>query len=174
MMMAGKPQYRPVDGADFDFLWALHREVYQAHVTEIWGWDDAEQKRRFRVAFADHETDRRMIEINGQAIGELELEHRADVLFVANIKIAPEMQNRGIGCEIFQDLKQVATARHECIELLVFRINKRAFNFYREQGFEELAQTATHRRLRWTARPRPNVAGSELVPESPSSMAACA
>ncbi|MEE2756151.1 MAG: GNAT family N-acetyltransferase [Myxococcota bacterium] len=173
-MVAKKLNYRPVYIGDFDFLWQLHRQVYHAHVNAIWGWDELEQKRRFEESFADHEADRRIIEVNGEAVGELELEHRADVLFVANIKIQPEMQNQGIGREIFQQLKRVATDRRECIELFVFRNNRRALNFYREQGFEEFGQTASHRRLRWTAVPGPSVMPDERVSGSPCILSACA
>ena len=156
-MIAEQAHFRPVTRSDFDFLWALNREVYKAHVDAIWGWNETEQKQSFTEAFLQSDTDRRVIEIAGWAVGELELEHRADVLFVANVKIKPEMQSRGIGREIFGHLKSVATMRNATIELLVFRTNFRAMSFYRQQGFEEVGQTGTHRRFRWALAPKVDV-----------------
>jgi ribosomal protein S18 acetylase RimI-like enzyme len=131
--------------ADYDFLYALHEATMRPTVSQIWGWDDARQSALFRERF-DPAT-RQVIVIDGRDVGVLEVEERPVEVFLANIEIAPEQQNRGLGAAIITDILHDAHARRLPVTLQVNRVNPARW-LYERLGFVETGRTETHYLMR--------------------------
>lgn len=136
---------RPAMDADYEFLYALHEATMKPAVSQIWGWDDARQSALFRERF-DPAT-RQVIVIDGRDVGVLEVEERPVEVFLANIEIAPEQQNRGLGAAIITDILHDAHARRLPVTLQVNRVNH-ARRLYERLGFVETGRTETHYLMR--------------------------
>lgn len=144
---------RPVAAGDFAFLRDLHAATIRDYVDQTWGWDDAAQAARFREAFdtrmrriADGEADPeagQIVVVDGQNAGVLEVERRADGLFIANIAIAPPYQGRGLGATLIRAVLAVAAREGVPTRLRVLRVNP-ARHLYERLGFAICGETLTH------------------------------
>jgi len=83
---------------DRDFLWSLHQDTMREYVEKTWGWNDSWQRRRFSERFDP--AGRQIIEVDGAAIGMLQVDRQSDFIFLKNIQISPSRQRRGIGTRI--------------------------------------------------------------------------
>jgi ribosomal protein S18 acetylase RimI-like enzyme len=136
---------RPAGDADYDFLYALHEATMRPTVSQIWGWDDARQGVMFRERFDP--AARRIIVLDGEAVGVLVVEERPGEVFLANIEIAPEQQGRGLGAAIITEILRDAHARGLPVTLQVNRVNH-ARRLYERLGFVEIGRTETHFQMR--------------------------
>lgn len=136
---------RPASEADYEFLQALHGRTIKPYVVATWGWDDADQARRFRENFDPlHE---QIVVVDGQDTGVLARELSAERLFLANLAIEPTHQGRGLGTEILRNLLAEAAAARVPVELQVLKVNP-ARRLYERLGFTVFAETTTHYRMR--------------------------
>src|SRR5262245_49040262 len=108
-------------------------------------WDEAEQ----RTMFADRwpET-RQVIERRGEIAGFLDLEYRADQIYVGNIELRAEAQGGRLGTAILRDIQEQARLQSLSVALQVLRVNP-ARGLYARLGFEISGETETHYQMVW-------------------------
>lgn len=129
---------RPAAETDREFLRRLHHDCFRPWVEPIWGWDEADQDRRFSDAFT---TDgRSIVELHGRAIGTIRTTHGQGALFIADIAIAPEHQGRGIGARLLRGVLAEADRGGLPVRLQVLRTNP-ARRLYERHGFTVEAVT---------------------------------
>ncbi len=92
--------------ADYEWLRWLHHATMQESVERIWGWDQARQDAYFREHFDP--SGRQIVQIEGQDVGVIALEHRPGEVFLADIQIAPGYQGKGIGTALINGIQQQA------------------------------------------------------------------
>lgn len=140
---------------DFEPLFACHEQAFCAHIVQLWGWDDAWQRRDFARLFAALSP--LIVESGGTACGYLQVQQRAEALHLVNIALRPEARGQGIGGQLMSRLMRDARAQELDVTLAVFRTNRRAGAFYSRLGFMVEHTTTTHEHRRWsfaTALPR--------------------
>jgi ribosomal protein S18 acetylase RimI-like enzyme len=139
---------RPATEADFRWLWELKRATMRGYVEQTWGaWDDHAQEDFFRSTYASDTI--QVVEVGARAAGLLHVEHHADAIFLANIQIAPEFQNRGLGTAVIVALLEVAGRLRRPVRLQVLKVNTAAQRLYTRLGFDCTAETSTHQIMRW-------------------------
>jgi SAM-dependent methyltransferase len=123
---------RPAAKADREFLRRLHHACHRPWVEPIWGWDEADQDRRFTRAFTIE--GRSIVELHGRAIGTIRTTRDQGALFIADIAVAPEHQGRGIGARLLRGLLAEADRTGMPVRLQVLRTNP-ARRLYERHGF---------------------------------------
>jgi ribosomal protein S18 acetylase RimI-like enzyme len=134
---------RSITERDYAWLWALKRQTMRAYVEEMWGdWDEELQENFFRKNFSPETM--RAIVIEGRDAGLLHVEYHADEIFLANIQIAPEFQNHGVGAAVVRGIVADAQQRRLPVRLQVLKSNSRARRLYERLGFKLIDETASH------------------------------
>lgn len=89
---------------DFDFLFNLKKENFKCYVDKIWGWNDEEQKKKLRQDLNEHLSHKRIIISNNELVGvyAVHITENGD-LFINEISILKEYQNKGIGRRILEE-----------------------------------------------------------------------
>ena len=134
----------------------LHELSYREHVEQVWGWDDHQQAEFFERRFQPERLE--IIEIAGEEVGVLDVESRADELFLADVEIHPAWRGSGIGSAIVRSLQERARAADQPLALQVLHVNTRARSLYERLGFQEVWRDEIRARLRW--RPPEDVASA--------------
>jgi ribosomal protein S18 acetylase RimI-like enzyme/ubiquinone/menaquinone biosynthesis C-methylase UbiE len=129
---------RPAADADREFLRNLHHVCYRPWVEPIWGWDEADQDRRFAAAFSTE--GRSIVEQEGRPIGTIRIAQRQDAVVIADIAVLPEHQGRGIGSRLLRGVLAEADRHSRPVRLQVLRTNP-ARRLYERQGFGVEAET---------------------------------
>ncbi|MBP6506136.1 MAG: GNAT family N-acetyltransferase [Opitutaceae bacterium] len=139
---------RPVGDADTLWLWSLKRTTMKTYVEQTWGkWDDDVQAERFRKNFKPDDV--QIIIIDGHDAGLLHVERGDIEIFLVNIQISPEFQNRGLGTEVMRALLAEARTCQLPLRLQVLKVNP-ARNLYERIGFTVAGETDTHYQMRWS------------------------
>jgi ribosomal protein S18 acetylase RimI-like enzyme len=135
--------YRQATLADEEFLYQLHRAAMRRSVEETWGaWDEGWQRSTFREYF--HPETLRVIQLDGQDVGVLWVETRAEELFVSRLEILPVYQRRGIGTAVMLELAEEAARLGKPVALKVLKANRGARDLYQRLGFGVTGETDTH------------------------------
>ena len=132
---------RPAAEVDFEFLFHLHVAALGPYVTLIWGWDDADQRQRFRRAF--NPSRMRIVHQNGEDIGAIAVECRERELYLASIELLPQHQGKGLGTALLQSVIAQASRENVPVALRVLKINP-ARHLYERLGFATIGETETH------------------------------
>ena len=147
---------RPATADDRDGLFALRCATMRPYVEQTWhAWDATAQRALFEAALAL--TDMQVIVAGGGDAGLLHVERDADGIFLANIQIHPDFQNRGLGTAVIRTLLDEARTRGEPVRLQVLKVNHAACRLYQRLGFAITGETAHHVRLVW--RPEGGIGG---------------
>jgi len=132
--------YRPRENRWRDMnLLAMHD--IRPYVEQLWGWDQADQERRFRENF--DLTRIEIINIDGQDIGYLDVENHDDHVFLAGIYLARQFRRRGVGAELIGDVLSSCRSLRKPLRLRVLRPNP-AQHLYARLGFRQVDVTETH------------------------------
>lgn len=133
---------------DYDFLYALHVATIREAVEATWGrWDEAFQRRWFE----DHwdPGPRRIIVVQGQDVGILQVEWYEDELFLALIEVAPDWQGRGLGSAVIGDVQALAREAGLPLALQVLKGNPKARRLYERLGFVVVEEREERVVMRW-------------------------
>ena len=96
-----KYSFRNCTSEDFDFLFELKKENFKWYVDKIWGWKDDDQKERLQQDLKEHLPHKRIIMVDNKPIGVYAIHMTNDGdLFINEISILAEYQNKGIGRKI--------------------------------------------------------------------------
>lgn len=129
--------FRPATIADLDFLDNLHAVCLKAHVVKAYPW----KPELFRQTFDPEIV--RVILADDLAIGMLQVSESQHELYLGNILISPDYQNRGIGTAVIRKVLQRAETLGLPVRLQVLKQN-RAINLYRRLGFRLVGVTRAH------------------------------
>lgn len=125
---------RQATANDFHFLYRLHAATIREAVEATFGsWDESFQQAHFEEQFQPEV--RQIIVLEGQDVGVLQIEEREEHVFLGLIEVAPEMQNRGLGTRVINDVLAQARARGEAVRLQVLKGNPGARRLYERLGF---------------------------------------
>ena len=141
--MALSPRYelRPAIEADRAFVYHLQVATLKDYVDRTWGWDDTDQAERFERRFDPAAL--RIVVVDGQSVGMIQVERTAAAIRLGNIQIAPQHQGRGLGTAVIGDRLQEARATGRTVWLQVLRANP-ARRLYERLGFRCVGETSTH------------------------------
>ena len=127
---------RPATAADIEFCFDLHRSTFYEYVTEIWGWDDGDQRAIHARTFKPERT--QIVTVNGVDVGRLDIDDGEEEIFLSLIELSPTHQGRGIGSRLIRALLGRAAAEGKPLALNVLEVNHRAYALYRRLGFTEV------------------------------------
>ncbi len=129
---------RPALKSDYDFLYDLHCMVLKEYIMQTWSWDSDWQEAYFADHF--HPEDREIILVDGEPAGVISIEERASEVFLANIGLLTDFQNRGIGSMLIRKVLQSAFSVGKPVTLHVLRVNP-ARRLYERLGFKVVKET---------------------------------
>ncbi len=137
-----KYTFRPCVLDDFDFLFMLKKDNFRRYIEEIWGWNEEEQKNRLKEDLKKHLDHKKIILLDDKPIG-VYVTHFTENgdLFINEISILKEYQNKGIGTNIIS--KQLKENKGTRTILQVFK-NNPAKKLYEKLGFKVYNETETH------------------------------
>ena len=141
------PTLREVTEADYAWLYALKRETMRPYVEAMWGaWEDEFQEDFFRKNFSPETM--RAIVVDRRDAGLLHVERGPEDIFLANIQLFPECQNRGIGTAVVRQLLAEARTRGVPVRLQVLKTNPGARRLYERLGFTVFDENLSHWQMR--------------------------
>lgn len=132
---------------DSEFAYNTKRAAFQMYVEQVYGWDEAEQRRLHTQRFQAQDV--QIISLPDADVGMLAVTVASDCLTVHQLFILPEHQRKGIGCWCMQHLLEEARGSGIPIHLRVMKVNQRALTFYQRLGFKCVGETDTHLLLEW-------------------------
>lgn len=139
-----KYAFRPCTLEDFDFLFELKNQNFKKYLEKNFGWNDEEQKYKLKEDLNLHLEHKKIILLDNKPIG-IYVTHFTDNgdLYINEISILKEYQNKGIGTDIIA--KQLENNKINGIRtiLQVFKDNP-AKKLYERFGFKVYNETKTH------------------------------
>jgi len=140
-------QLRSACSADFGFAWSLYRGLMKSLTVELLGrWNEPGQKRVVELALTQEGTS--IIVIDGSDVGWLQVGESSDAIYLGQLYLAPELQNRGIGTAIVTELRDKARQAGKALTLDVMKNNRARF-FYERLGFQVIGQSEHKLKMRW-------------------------
>lgn len=129
---------------DFDFLFELKKQNFKWYVDKIWGWNDEDQQQRLKQDLEEHLAHKRIILIDNKLAGVyvIHTTENGD-LFINEISILKEYQNKGIGRKILEEQLKENHLKGIRTILQVFKDNP-AKSLYERLGFKVYGETETH------------------------------
>lgn len=127
---------------DKDFAYRVKRAAFKAYVEQVWGWDEATQRKFHDRRFETQ--DFFVIESNGTDVGVLSMSVEPDCVHVHELYVLPEHQGQGVGGESMSIVIEAGNELGLPLRLRVLRVNPRAAAFYRRLGFAITGRTDTH------------------------------
>ncbi len=133
---------------DFDFLFELKKQNFKCYINKESGWDDEEQKQKLRQDLKEHLQHKRIILVDNKMIG-VYVVHTTETgdLYINEISILKEYQNKGIGRKILE--KQLNENKKNRIRtiLKVYKDNP-AKKLYEQLGFRVYGETEMHYKMK--------------------------
>jgi GNAT superfamily N-acetyltransferase len=118
--------------ADVEWLEPFYESVMRPYYVELnLTWDST----KFREYFDPRST--KIIQFDGIEIGMLQVEERADCIYLGDVQIQHEYRNRGIGTSLIRSVIRSASIANKPVRLRVLRGNP-AKNLYLRLGFREV------------------------------------
>ena len=130
--------YRKAGPDDYDFVRRIHHQTIGEYVEDMFGaWDEPNQDERFAGQYKSEET--WIILRRGSEVGWLGKRALPEEIFLTELYIAPEHQNRGIGTRVLRDLIAEARRGDKCVSLGVMK-NNPSRRLYEREGFEVVGE----------------------------------
>jgi len=137
-----KPVLRQATESDSEFAYQVKKRAFKQYIEQTWGWDEAHQRQYHARHFDPSEV--QVITYQGQDAGWLEVRREEEALWIAEIYISPEYQNRGIGSFLIAEALLEARQKGVPAKLGVLKVNTRAKRLYERLGFRVVSETRTH------------------------------
>lgn len=137
---------RSATSDDRNELYKLYASVMKAHITKIWGWDEAWQQNEFEDRFFPDPI--QVATISDRIIAYIHPEMHNGNQHVHMLCVAPEYQRNGIGGALLKGFIRDCSANQQDVTLGVFKINPDARRFYERLGFLVFEEDSTHYRMR--------------------------
>ncbi len=134
---------QPACHSDYDWLYALNQEVYQDLIMLEFGyWDAEEELALFQNAWQSQNIS--LIMVAKERVGMFILEEHDNHLWLAEIQITAQYQNRGIGAKVINQLLAKARLQKMPLRLRVLHANHRAYQLYQRLGFRNIDRAKHH------------------------------
>lgn len=140
MMNAAAITLRPATRKDLDFLDRLYTVAMRPYFEKSNQWNPL----LFRITF--DESVSQVIQYDGRDVGFLKVRHDPGAIFVGDIQLLPEYQNRGIGTHLILGILQEAKRTGAQVWLKVLKGNP-ARRLYERLGFSVSEETECHYRM---------------------------
>jgi ribosomal protein S18 acetylase RimI-like enzyme len=128
---------RQIRENDFIFAWQLYELLMKPLTEELLPWKEGSQKDVIRKAVQDART--RIILVDDEKAGWLQTDEADDHIYISQIYISPDLQGKGIGTLLIQNIIQQAKADGKVLKLSVMK-NNLAKAFYERLGFKVAAE----------------------------------
>ncbi|UCG42945.1 MAG: GNAT family N-acetyltransferase [candidate division WOR-3 bacterium] len=128
--------------ADSEFAFQTKKAALGRYIEQVWGWDEAEQRRFHEDRYARREY--HVIQTSGADVGILVAERLPSHIAVYQLFVLPEHQGKGLGTECMKRILADAAALKLPVRLDVLKVNRQALRFYRGLGFRSVDETETH------------------------------
>ena len=137
---------RDITRDDYEFIYELNKTVNKENVEKVWGaWNEDSQREFLKNRFDLIRM--KIITLDDNDIGVLEVEEKEEELYLEEIQILPEFQGRGLGTQIIRSLILRANKNEKSLGLRVLKINP-AKKLYERLGFSIVGETDTHYMMR--------------------------
>ena len=144
--------FRPATLDDLAYCYLVFADGMREYVERLYGWDEAEQRKKFVSVFQPQEA--RIIRGRiGPAVadvGWVQVETEEDSLHVKELHVARASRNLGLGAWALLQILDEAAAVHKDVRLATFEISD-AVRFYLRLGFARVGQAGEVVRLRHAA-----------------------
>ena len=136
-------QFRFATKDDYDFLYNLMESTMKAYYIETYGsWDEEVERNFFDESF--NSIKYQILISEGQDIGCLAITKNDTDIYINEIQILLQYQNKGIGKMIFDLIINDSKRLKIPINLEVLKVNKKAQMFYDRMGFIKSGDTDSH------------------------------
>ena len=133
-------QIRTARDYDLETLNILYTENMKSRVEEIYPWNET----LFRRNFVSQEY--QVIQRQQKPIGFFKIVASATDIYLAEIQIANQYQNKGIGTSLIKSIVNQALNNNKRIWLKVIK-NSPAQKLYQRLGFTVFEESATHKKM---------------------------
>jgi ribosomal protein S18 acetylase RimI-like enzyme len=131
---------RPACTADYPFALDLYVKTIKPLAAAWIEWVDQDQEAQFASLWRPNDT--RIIVLDGQEIGWVEVRQTGDEVFLKQLYISPDHQRQGIGSQVMRRLLEEQREAAKSMALFVLK-NNSALRFYRRHGFDVVRETPT-------------------------------
>jgi ribosomal protein S18 acetylase RimI-like enzyme len=133
---------RPVTDDDYEYLYALNEQTMREYAEQTYGpWNETVVRGIFAERWRPESI--RIVVIDGQDGGMLEVIPGETSVQLANIRVAPEHQGKGIGTRLISEVLRDAHGRGLPVTLRVLKVNP-ARHLYERLGFVVVGETEPH------------------------------
>jgi ribosomal protein S18 acetylase RimI-like enzyme len=148
---------RAVTAHDEAFLLRLYSTTRPEIDQLVWGEAEKQafiamqfqmQTRSYAMQFPDAETS--VITVEGEDAGRMVVNRTANAISLTDIAVLPEFRGKGIATTVIERLQEEAARTHRDVELSVERMNVRAFQLYRNLGFEVTGEDQVYLTMKWS------------------------
>ena len=148
--------FRPAAEADKPFLCALYASTREDELRVV-DWPETQKKAFLDTQFeAQHRyyheqfptADYLVVELDGEAIGRIYVDRRADELRLVDIALIPEARNQGLGEALLLDLLDEGQAASLPIRIHVEKFNP-AMHLYLRLGFKPVEDQGVYELMEW-------------------------
>ena len=138
----------PVSAEDLQFGYDLWKLTQKGFLEKINGkWDEEFEVKNYKDERIRNIENNYLIKYNENIIGWLEYEVYNDYIYINQLHIAPEYQNRGIGTRILNEYFVYGKKENKNIYLEVLQGNERALRYYKKLGFKEYDECSISKTL---------------------------
>lgn len=154
-----KISLRPVREEDPEFLYEVYFSTRQAEV-EQFGWDRPQVEAFVRMQFNARQAAYKMrfplavhevIIVGETPAGRLIVDRSDGQILLTDIAVLPQFQGKGVASHVVRGLQKEAATSGALLILHVDKINAYAIGFYKNLGFETVAETQLMNEMKWTA-----------------------
>lgn len=138
----------PATESDREFFIHVHHTAYQPVVEEMFGWDESRQNFYTNKTFDDGGIN--IIWLEDRKIGVVGIEDRPEYLWLKEVFLLPEYQERGIGSQIVVGTIEKAKSAGKEIRLQTLKANLDAKRLYERHGFTVTEATDIHWKMSLT------------------------
>lgn len=157
-------RFRAISGKDRDTLAEIYASTRREELAPLLDWSAVQKERFLRDQFElQHkyyqdtypEATFDLVLADGQVLGRLYVDRRADEIRIIDIALLPQYRSKGIGGAILQSLLSEAASRHQgrVVRIHVEHMNP-AMRLYQRLGFYQLEDKGVYKLMEW--RPEEN------------------
>ncbi|WP_026376400.1 GNAT family N-acetyltransferase [Aestuariibacter salexigens] len=127
-------EFQSATANDKAYFWSLYVKAMRPYIDKIWGWDTTWQEQDFEKRWLD--STNLIIHTEGRPAGFIQTQDHIEFTYVIMFILDTTFRNKGLGASALKLLSEKSVTKP--IQLRVFKINRSAFNFYINHGFEVL------------------------------------
>lgn len=148
---------RPLGLDDQEVLFEVYASTRLEEMAPL-GWDEAQVKAFLEMQFAAQhdyyqnrfpDADFQIVEQDGEAIGRLYVDRRADEIRIIDIALLPGHRGGGIGSALLGDILVEAAQTKRPVRIHVEQLNP-ALRLYERLGFTKTADHGVYHLMVWT------------------------